>query len=137
MATDPRHLFLLAALWISACGALARTSTLDEPLPPAGQRTALGAWDLGDGNCIGSLQAAGPHYFWVADCSVKAGYGWCDYGLPLAARGPGQYANDKRAWSFTINDDGSLTESRKGKLVGRYAASSRGVCGVRGRRPPS
>ena len=73
----------------------------------------------------------------MADCRVKAGYGWCDYGRHLTARGPGQYANDRLAWSFTINDDGSLTESRKGKLVGRYAASANGTGGVRGRRPPS
>ena len=117
-------------LWLSACGALGRTTTLRDPLPPAEQRTSIGAWDLGDGNCIGSIQGAGPQYFWVADCMAKAGYGWCEFGVPLAARGAGTYANDRLEWSFTINEDGGLTETRKGKLVGRYVKSSRGICGA-------
>lgn len=127
---------LPGALLVSGCGALARTSTLDEPLPPSDQRTAIGAWDLGDGNCIGSIETAGRDHFWVVDCVVKAGYGWCEFGVPLTLQRERTYASARRAWSFTINDDGSLTEVRKGEVVGRYAKSARGICGARNTSAP-
>jgi hypothetical protein len=121
----------LTALGISGCGALARTTTLDEPLPSSSERSPVGSWDLGDRNCTGSIQVADQKAFWLADCRIKAGYGWCEFGVPLVFQGAGKYVNDKLRWSFTINDDGSLTESRDGKQVGQYAKSATGICGVK------
>jgi len=122
---------LLTALLVSGCGALSRTTSLKDPLPPPKERTGVGAWGLGDNNCTGSIEAANGRYFWVADCMVKAGYGWCEYGLALEKRTSSEYVNEKLAWSFTINPDGTLTETRKGQLIGHYAVSPTGVCGVR------
>ena len=135
LGVDGRLLPLLAVL-LCGCSSLPRTATLDEVLP-AGERSSLGAWNLGDDNCTGSIQIADGRHFWVTDCRTKFGYGWCEFGLHLVKRTPTEFVNDKHRWSFTLNQDGTLTETRNGDRVGQHAVSPTGICGVRAATSPA
>lgn len=124
-----KGLALVPALLLAACSSLGYHESLDEPLPPPGERGSVGAWKLDD-SCTGAIQTAEGHYYWVNDCTSRFGYGWCDFGLRLEKRGAREYVNAKHDWTFRIEDDGTLTETRKRSTVSR-ARSELGICHVR------
>jgi hypothetical protein len=119
-----------ALLLVASCNSLAYHESMNEPLPPPAERSSIGAWKLDD-SCTGAIQLAEGHYYWVNDCTSKVGYGWCDFGLRVEKTTPRKFVNVDKQWSFYINDDESLTETRKGRKVGEYAKSKTGICGVR------
>jgi hypothetical protein len=121
---------LSALLLIASCNSLAHHESMNEPLPPPAERSSIGAWKLDD-SCTGAIQLAEGHYYWVNDCTSKFGHGWCDFGLRVEKTTPRKFVNVGKEWSFYINDDESLTETRKGRKVGEYAKSKTGICGVR------
>ena len=124
-----KHLALVPSLLLAACSSLAYHESLDEPLPAPSERGSIGAWKLDD-SCTGAIQTAEGHYYWVNDCSSKIGYGWCEFGLRLEKRSAREYVNVKHNWTFRIEDDGTLTETRKDGKVTR-AKSDFGICHVR------
>lgn len=124
-----KHLVVFSTMLLAACGSLAYHESLDEALPPPAERGSIGAWILDD-SCTGAIQTAEGHFYWVNDCTSKIGYGWCDFGLRLEKRSAREYVNAKHDWSFRIEDDGTLTESRKQGTTSR-ARSDLGICHVR------
>jgi hypothetical protein len=61
---------------------------------------------------------------------MRAGYGHCTHGLPLEATSPHRYSAEHGTISFTIQDDGSLQETRDGEVKGRYAKLDGQICGA-------
>lgn len=95
------------------------------------ERTSVGLWDIGDGNCKGSIQQGEGESFWVVDCRYRLGYGHCTNGLPLRDRGAGRFASSDGAIAFRILEDGRLEETKDGKLEGRYERLDGLICGAR------
>jgi hypothetical protein len=94
-------------------------------------RTTVGLWDVGDGNCKGSIQQGEGESFWVVDCRYRLGYGHCTHGLPLRDRGAGRFSSTDGDITFTILEDGRLEETRRGRLEGRYEPLDGHICGAR------
>lgn len=124
----------LAAALACALTACAYTSsspfTEYDELPPGSERHSLGLWDLGDNNCRGSIQSAADGSYWVVDCKVRAGFGHCTHGLPLKRFAPSKFSGEGGRVTLAMLDDGSLEESRDGKLVARYKADEGRICGA-------
>ncbi len=125
---------VLLAMSCLAVGACAYTSSSPfaeyHELPPAPQRKAVGAWDLGNGNCRGGIHTVAEGPYWVIDCRIKAGFGHCTHGLPLVRRGSSEYVSKDGRIVFAIVDSGDLEEKKDGRLVGRYTVSRGQICGV-------